>query len=152
MTETFGKRYLAELEQLLQAEAELRRQGTELLDDPEYRALRERFIEGEITLAQLSERVDTLAMTRGEDDIDMSEWRRPGEGDGGESDGGEGEDPEGDPDDEDIDDLEVLDDVIEVDDAAAANDAVSGTGEGSNGAGSEGGAGSGGGGGDGGGD
>ena len=80
MTETFGKRYLTELEQLLQAEAELRRQGTELLDDPEYRALRERFIEGEITLAQLSERVDTLAMTRGEDDVDMSEWRQPGEG------------------------------------------------------------------------
>ena len=140
MTETFGKRYLAELEQLLQAEAELRRQGTELLDDPEYRALRERFIEGEITLAQLSERVDTLAMTRGEDDIDMSEWRRPGEGDGGESDGGEGEDPEGDPDDEDIDDLEVLDDVIEVDDDddGAANDAAGGAGEGSDGAGSAG--------------
>lgn len=98
MTETFGKRYLAELEQLLQAEAELRRQGTELLDDPEYRALRERFIEGEITLAQLSERVDTLAMTRGEEDVDMSEWRE-GDGDGGDAD--------------DIDDLEVLDDVID---------------------------------------
>ena len=64
----FSKRYLAELEQLLEAEAELRRLGTELLDDPEYRALRERFIEGELTLAQLSERVDNLAMTRTDED------------------------------------------------------------------------------------
>ena len=109
MTETFGKRYLAELEQLLQAEAELRRQGTELLDDPEYRALRERFIEGEITLAQLSERVDTLAMTRGDEDVDMSGWP-PGEGG----------------DEEDIDDLEVLDDVI--DDAEGDGGAADGTG------------------------
>lgn len=139
MTETFGKRYLAELEQLLQAEAELRRQGTELLDDPEYRALRERFIEGEITLAQLSERVDTLAMTRGEDDIDMSEWRRSGEGEGGQGEG---------PDDEDIDDLEALDGVIDDGDGAdaAGNDAAASDGGGGGGAAEGGGAGDGGGG------
>ncbi len=73
----FDKRYLAELEQLLEAEAHLRRQGTELLDDPEYRALRDRFIEGDLTLAQLSERVDTLAATRGEEDVPLP---RPGDG------------------------------------------------------------------------
>ena len=146
MTETFGKRYLAELEQLLQAEAELRRQGTELLDDPEYRALRERFIEGEITLAQLSERVDTLAMTRGEEDVDLSEWRQPGEGGSRAGKGGEGEDPEGDPDDEDLDDLEALDGMIEDDDVAdaAGNDAAASDGGGGGAAG--GGAGDGGGG------
>ncbi len=82
MKETFGKQYLAELEQLLQAESQLRGQGTELLDDPEYRALRERFIEGELTLAQLSERVDNLAMTRGDEDVDLTPAaNRAGDGD-----------------------------------------------------------------------
>jgi len=82
MKETFGKQYLAELEQLLQAESQLRGQGTELLDDPEYRALRERFIEGELTLAQLSERVDNLAMTRGDEDVDLTPaGNRAGDGD-----------------------------------------------------------------------
>lgn len=97
MKETFGKQYLAELEQLLQAESQLRGQGTELLDDPEYRALRERFIEGELTLAQLSERVDNLAMTRGDEDVDLTP----------------ADDRAGDGDDEldDLDDPDALDDL-----------------------------------------
>lgn len=137
MTDTFGKRYLAELEQLLQAEAELRRQGTELLDDPEYRALRERFIEGEITLAQLSESVDNLAMTRGDEDVDMGEWRA-GQGAAGGA--------------EDIDDLEVLDDVIDEDDGtdvADGSDGAAGSGASADGSGTGAGDGAGGGGGDG---
>lgn len=94
----FDKRYLAELEQLLEAEAELRRQGTELLDDPEYRALRDRFVEGDLTLTQLSERVDTLAATRGDEDVPIP---RRGEGapiddeGAGHDDGGSATDGEG---------------------------------------------------------
>lgn len=99
MNETFGKRYLAELEQLLQAESQLRGQGTELLDDPEYRALRERFIEGELTLAQLSERVDNLAMTRGDEDVDLTPARNPSD---------DGDDEIDDPD--DLDGLDIFDD------------------------------------------
>jgi hypothetical protein len=81
MSDMFGKRYLAELEQLLHSEAQLRRQGTELLDDPEYRALREQFIEGDLTLDQLSDRVDALALTRSDEDPPASGQRR-GEGAG----------------------------------------------------------------------
>lgn len=94
MNDTFGKRYLAELEQLLQAEAQLRRQGTDLLDDPEYRALRERFIEGEFTLAQLSERVDNLAMTRDDDEEEGAAGRQGSGGDGDDF-GLDGSDAEG---------------------------------------------------------
>lgn len=60
--------YLKELEQVLQAEAELLRQGTDLLADPEYRALRELFVDGELTIAQFAERVENLAETRPEQD------------------------------------------------------------------------------------
>ena len=96
MTRTFGKRYLAELEQLLQAEAQLRRDGTELLDDPEYRALREQFIEGDLTLDQLSERVDALAVTRSDEDPQAPGPRR---GEGG-ANGAERHDPADDLDDD----------------------------------------------------
>ncbi len=91
MSDTFGKRYLAELEQLLHSEAALRRQGTELLDDPEYRALREQFIEGDLTLDQLSERVDALALTR------VDEGPRRGDGGNGPA---NLDDPADDPDDD----------------------------------------------------
>ena len=80
MSDTFGKRYLAELEQLLHSEAALRRQGTELLDDPEYRALREQFIEGDLTLDQLSERVDALRIDASRRGPAPGRWReRPGQ-------------------------------------------------------------------------
>lgn len=136
MKETFGKQYLAELEQLLQAESQLRGQGTELLDDPEYRALRERFIEGELTLAQLSERVDNLAMTRGDEDVDLTPaGNRAGDGD----------DELDDLDDPDaLDDLGLLD-GSDADGGHGANgDSAGGGGAGGNGSGGDGGGGDGG--------
>lgn len=58
--------YLKDLEQVLQAEAALLREGTDLLADPEYRALRELFVDGELTMTQFAERVENLADTRPE--------------------------------------------------------------------------------------
>ncbi len=61
--------YLKDLEQVLQAEAALLREGTDLLADPEYRALRELFVDGELSMAQFAERVENLAETRPEQDV-----------------------------------------------------------------------------------
>ena len=41
-------RYLKELQAFLEAEAEMERQGVDLLADPEYRSLRELYIDGDI--------------------------------------------------------------------------------------------------------
>jgi hypothetical protein len=61
-------KYLKDLEQVLTAEADLLRQGTDLLADPEYRALRELFVDGDLTLAQFVRRVENLAATRPDED------------------------------------------------------------------------------------
>ena len=81
------KKYLGELEQVLTAEAALLREGTDLLADPEYRALREMFVDGELSLTQFAERVENLAETRPE--LVERDMEKPGEGP---DDGDEGDD------------------------------------------------------------
>lgn len=58
------ERYLKELEQFLKAEEEMARQGVDLLNDPEYRALREMYIDGEIDQAEFLGRIEALADSR----------------------------------------------------------------------------------------
>lgn len=93
MREGMNERYLKELQQVLEAEAELARQGVDLLADPEYRALRELFIDGDISLAEFAGRVDALSASRPDED----EAKRAGSG-------------ESDDDDDDWDDLDDEDD------------------------------------------
>jgi hypothetical protein len=61
-------KYLKDLEQVLEAEAKLKREGVDLLADPEYRALRERFIDGEMPIEEFVGRVEGLAEIRPDDD------------------------------------------------------------------------------------
>lgn len=68
MSAGINDRYLKELRQVLESEAELARQGTDLLADPEYRALRELFVDGDLSLAEFLARVEALAAARPEDD------------------------------------------------------------------------------------
>ena len=57
-------RYLKELEAFLEAEAEMERQGVDLLADPEYRSLRELYIDGDIDQQEFVARVEALAESR----------------------------------------------------------------------------------------
>lgn len=59
-------RYLKELEEFL--EAEMARQGVDLLADPEYRSLREMYIDGDIDRQEFVARVEALAESRPEDE------------------------------------------------------------------------------------
>lgn len=68
MAAGIDEQYLKDLEQVLQAEAALLREGTDLLADPEYRALRELFVDGDLTMTQFAERVENLADTRPDQD------------------------------------------------------------------------------------
>ena len=61
-------RYLKELEEFLEAEAEMARQGLDLLADPEYRSLREMYIDGDIDRQEFVARVEALAESRPEDE------------------------------------------------------------------------------------
>lgn len=57
-------RYLKELQAFLEAEAEMARQGVDLLADPEYRSLREMYIDGDIDRQEFVARVEALAESR----------------------------------------------------------------------------------------
>ena len=94
-------KYLKELQQVLEAEAALARQGVDLLADPEYCALRERFIDGDMPIEEFVGRVEGLAEIR------------PEEGETAASDDGrqDGADPPDDHDPDDLDDLADLDDL-----------------------------------------
>ena len=61
-------RYLKELQGFLEAEAEMARQGVDLLADPEYRSLRELYIDGDIDQQEFVARVEALAESRPEDE------------------------------------------------------------------------------------
>ena len=61
-------KYLKDLQHVLEAEAALARNGVDLLADPEYRALRELFIDGDMTVEEFVSRVEGLAAIRPEDD------------------------------------------------------------------------------------
>jgi len=63
-------KYLKDLEQVLEAEAKLAREGVDLLADAEYRALRERFIDGEMPIEEFVGRVEGLAEIRPDEDED----------------------------------------------------------------------------------
>lgn len=90
-------KYLKDLQHVLEAEAALARQGVDLLADPEYRALRERFIDGEMSVEEFVGRVEGLAAIRPDED---EEPDAPDEAE---------EDPLDDLDDEDdLEDLEML--------------------------------------------
>jgi len=91
-------KYLKDLQQVLEAEASLARDGVDLLADPEYRALRERFIDGEMPIEEFVGRVEGLAAIRPE--VDESE----GGGDAADA-GADIQDAE------DLEDLEDLDDL-----------------------------------------
>lgn len=98
-------KYLKDLQHVLEAEAALAREGVDLLADPEYRALRELFIDGEMTVEEFVSRVEGLAAIRPEDD------EAAGEGD-------EAADPDVEDDLADLDDLEdiqVLKDLRDLD-------------------------------------
>ena len=58
-------RYLKELQAFLEAEAEMERQGVDLLADPEYRSLRELYIDGD--QQEFVARVEALAESRPEE-------------------------------------------------------------------------------------
>lgn len=60
-------RYLKELQAFLEAEAEMERQGVDLLADPEYRSLRELYIDRDIDQQELMTRVEALAESRPEE-------------------------------------------------------------------------------------
>lgn len=60
-------RYLKELQAFLEAEAEMERQGVDLLADPEYRSLRELYIDGDIDQQEFVARVEALAESRPEE-------------------------------------------------------------------------------------
>ncbi len=58
------ERYLQELAQFLEAEEEMARQGVDLLSDPEYRTLRELYIDGDIDQEEFLGRIEALAASR----------------------------------------------------------------------------------------
>jgi hypothetical protein len=72
MSGGINDRYLKELQQVLEAEAELSRQGSDLLLDPEYRALRELFIDGDVPLSEFLSRLEALAASRPDDVAESS--------------------------------------------------------------------------------
>jgi hypothetical protein len=91
-------KYLKDLKQVLEAEAALARDGVNLLADPEYRALRERFIDGEMPIEEFVGRVEGLAEIRPDDDAEAA-------------DSAGGDEADADEDLDDLDDLEVLKDL-----------------------------------------
>jgi hypothetical protein len=99
-------KYLKDLEQVLEAEAKLKREGVDLLADAEYRALRERFIDGEMPIEEFVGRVEGLAEIRPDDDAEASDE------DAGD---GEAELEEDLSDLDDIEDLQVLRDLRDLD-------------------------------------
>jgi hypothetical protein len=107
-------KYLKDLEQVLEAEAKLKREGVDLLADAEYRALRERFIDGEMPVEEFVGRVEGLAEIRPDDDDAQASDEDAGD------DGSELEEDLSDLD--DIDDLQVLRDLDGVDDSGSVND------------------------------
>ena len=90
-----SSKYLKDLQQVLEAEAKLAREGVHLLADPEYRALRELFIDGDMTVEEFVVRVEALAAIR------------PDEGEEGDAQPDE-DSAEADPDLDDLDDLEDI--------------------------------------------
>lgn len=68
MTGGMDSKYLKDLQHVLEAEATLARDGVDLLADPEYRALRELFIDGGMTVEEFVSRVEGLAAILPEDD------------------------------------------------------------------------------------
>ena len=109
-------KYLKDLQHVLEAEAALARQGVDLLADPEYRALRERFIDGEMSVEEFVGRVEGLAAIRPDEDDD--EAAEPA--------ADAGEEPLDELDEEDdLEDLEVLKhlrDLDGVDDSGPVSD------------------------------
>jgi hypothetical protein len=97
-------KYLQDLKQVLEAEATLARDGVDLLGDPEYRALRERFIDGEMPIEEFVGRVEGLAEIR--PDADAAE-------EGAQADAAADEDLD---DLDDLGDLQVLKDLRDLDD------------------------------------
>ena len=108
-------KYLKDLQHVLEAEAALARQGVDLLADPEYRALRERFVDGEMSVEEFVGRVEGLAAIRPDDDDEAAE-----------PDAGADDDLLEDADEEDdLEDLEVLKhlrDLDGVDDSGPVSD------------------------------
>ncbi len=101
-------KYLKDLQHVLEAEAALAREGVDLLADPEYRALRELFIDGDMAVEEFVSRVEVLASVRPEDDAD--------EADGSGPDRETGPDPDDDLSDlDDLEDLQVLKDLRDLD-------------------------------------
>jgi len=73
-------KYLKDLQQVLEAEAALARGGVDLLADPEYRALRELFIDGDMPIEEFVGRVEGLAEIRPEaDEVDVPDEAGDGE-------------------------------------------------------------------------
>jgi hypothetical protein len=99
-------KYLKDLQHVLEAEAALARKGVDLLADPEYRALRELFIDGDMTVEEFVGRVEGLAAIRPEDDEDD-------DGAGNDPTDPESEDDLGDL--EDVEDLQVLKELKDLD-------------------------------------
>jgi hypothetical protein len=109
-------KYLKELQQVLEAEAALARSGVDLLADPEYRALRERFIDGDMPIEEFIGRVEGLAEIRPDED----EAGGAPEGDGPVGDEDLAEDDE-----DDLEDLRMLKDLSDqegMDDGGTAGD------------------------------
>ena len=100
-----SSKYLKDLQQVLEAEAKLAREGVHLLADPEYRALRELFTDGDMTIEEFVIRVEALAAIR------------PEEGEEGEVQPDEdGAEAEADLDDlDDLEDIQVLKNLRELD-------------------------------------
>ena len=68
MASGMNSKYLKDLQHVLEAEAKLAREGVDLLADPEYRALRELFIDGDMTVEEFVIRVEGLAAIRPDED------------------------------------------------------------------------------------
>ncbi len=108
MAAGMDSRYLKDLQHVLEAEAALARNGVDLLADPEYRALRELFIDGELTVEEFVIRVEGLAAIRPEED-------EAADDEAGESAAAAGLDDEADDELDDLQDLQVLKDLRDLD-------------------------------------
>ena len=102
-------KYLKDLQQVLEAEAALARGGVDLLADPEYRALRERFIDGEMTIEEFVGRVEGLAEIR--PDVDDAGGGADEADDAEAAGGDDAEDLEDLEDPDDLEDLRVFNDI-----------------------------------------
>ncbi len=108
MAAGMDSRYLKDLQHVLEAEAALARDGVDLLADPEYRALRELFIDGELTVEEFVIRVEGLAAIRPDED-------EAADDEAGESAAAAGLDDEADDELDDLQDLQVLKDLRDLD-------------------------------------